>query len=349
MKGRNMTWFAAGLLILLASLVSPERATAGDDPHTIAAKAFELRMAGEVDEAVKLLEDGIADMPEAGVLHFELARTRLLLLDIRGMHEEANAAVEETPENSEFRYFAAMASAYAVIDAAHNQDEGRMKELGQESLDHLHALLAADPDHLRARVLLVQLNGEMAPDLGLEVEDREAHVAMIEEKDPILGAKARCCLLDEPKQRELWQRILADHPDDCRAQTEAAAGFIQAGDLIQAEKCLDEAIAMDKTKTYGLLDLGLAYFMRQDWDRARELTQKYLDTNPPLALKAYATGRLAQIHKRMGDKDRARELRAAAREIDPHVWPTVMPPPEDIFSPIDPSTPSVPHPSSGGG
>jgi tetratricopeptide (TPR) repeat protein len=334
MKNRITTLGIAGLLVLLAGLALPPRAAAGGDPHAIAAEAFELRMAGQVDEAVKILEGALADAPAAGILHYELARTRLLLLDIGGMHDEAVAAVDHTPDNGEFRYFATMAAAYALIDAAHHGDNERMKELGRECLDQLHTLLAAEPDNHKARFMLVQLSVDMAPDLGLEVEDPEVHVASLEKEDPILGAKARCCLVDEPRQRELWRKILTDHPDDCRALSEAAAGLIQAGDLELAQKCLDEAIARDGKETYGLLGLGLAYFMREDWERAIELTQRYLDTDPPVALKAYATERLGMIHRRMGDQDRARELRALAREIDPHVWPTVMPPPEEIFTPL---------------
>jgi tetratricopeptide (TPR) repeat protein len=227
-----------------------------------------------------------------------------------------------------------MAAAYAVIDAAHHGDQERMKELGRESLDQLHAILASDPDHGRARFFLVQLSADMAPELGLEVEDPELHIAVLAAQDPILGTKARCCLVDEAQQRELWGKVLAAHPDDGRALSEAAAGLIQAGDLELAEKCLDEAIAKDGRKAYGLLGLGLAHFMREDWDRAEALTRRYLDTDPPLALKAYATERMGMIRRRMGDSEGAQRLRAAARELDPHVWPTVMPPPEEIFTPL---------------
>ena len=64
--------------------------------------------------------------------------------------------------------------------------------------------------------------------------------------------------------------------------------------------------AKDRESCYGLLGLGLAYFMRQDWDRAMELTQQYLDTEPPVALKAYAVGRMGMIHTERGTGSAAR-------------------------------------------
>jgi tetratricopeptide (TPR) repeat protein len=334
MKSRVLMWGVGGLVALLATLAAVPGAGAGDDPHALAVQAFDLRMAGQVDEAVALLEEGLAEAPDAGVLHYELARARLLLLDIAGTHEAATAAVASAPDDNEFRYFAAMAAAYAVIDAAHQNDQERMKAMGRESLDQLDAILAADLDFHRARWFLVQLGAEMAPQLGLEVADPAANTAVLEKKDPILGAKARCCLVDQAAQAELWKKVLAEHPGDCRALKEAGAGLVQAGELDLAEKCLEEAIALDPQETYGLLGLGLAYFMKQDWEKAAALTERYLETEPPLALKAYATGRLAMIHQKMGDAEGAKALREKAREIDPHVWPTVMPPPEEIFAPI---------------
>ena len=93
------------------------------------------------------------------------------------MHEAAAAAVQYAPDNNDYRYFAAMTSLYALIDAAHQGDQDRMKELGQESMDQLETILEADPDHNQARYLLVQQSVEMAPEVGLEVDDPEARQA----------------------------------------------------------------------------------------------------------------------------------------------------------------------------
>lgn len=329
----RMSMIVVTVLVTVGAMAAV--AAAADDPDAIAARAFEMRMTGQVDEALELLEAGIEDNPEAGVLHYELARARLLLLEIDAMHEAAQAAVRHAPDNSDYRYFAANAAIYSLIDAAHHGDQEGMKQLGQEAMDHLTAILEADPDYHQARYLLVQQSIDMAPEVGLEVGDPEEHVVLLEEKDPVLGAKARCCIVDEEEQRKIWERILADHPQDCRALVEAADGLIAVGELERAEACLTKAMEQDEQACYGLLRLGFAYFMRKDWDRATELTQRYLETDPPLALKAYAMGRMGMIHHRQGDRDRGQELMSEARALDPHVWQTMMPPPKEIFTPLD--------------
>jgi tetratricopeptide (TPR) repeat protein len=320
------------LAVLILSL-TPQTATAAD-PVEIAARAFELRFAGDLDAAVAVLDEGLAEHPDAAILHHELARARLQLLDIPGMCEEAEAAVACEPANSDYRYFAALAEAYAVIDAAHHQDQKRMKAMGQKALDQLGLIVKTDPGHHEARYRLVQLSMDMAPDMGLEVGDPREHVRRLEEDDPILGAKARCWLVDDAERREIWNRVLAEHPDDCRALAEAAEGFIEIGDLERAEACLERAMARDAESCYGLLRLGLAHAMKQDWEAAIRLTEEYLATDPPVALKAFAVGRLGMIHHRMGDSEQGQELMKEARAIDPHVWQTVMPPPKEIFEPL---------------
>ena len=120
-------------------------------------------------------------------------------------------------------------------------------------------------------------------------------------------------------------------PGDCRALAEAAEALIELGDLEEARECLDKALQKEPNHCYGLLRLSLAYAMDEDYKQAIEVTNRYIATDPPVALKAFATGRLAQIHRRMGDEDRSRELLRAARDMDPNVWLTVMPPPKEIF------------------
>lgn len=326
-------WALAAILLAIVPLTSS--GAAAGEPAAIAAKAYELRMAGQVDQAVDLLESSLAEAPGSAILSYELARARLMLLDFDGMHQAAEAAVNQDPGNGDYRYFAAIAALYSLIDAAHHGDEPRMKILGRDALAHLRTILETDPDHHEARVLLVQQLLETAPQLGLDAGDPEEHVCVLEARAPILGAKARCCLVEEARQKEIWAKVLADHPDDCRAQEEAAEGLIQLGELDEAAKCLERAMALDHRSCYGLLRLSLAYAMQEDWDRAIAVTQRYLETEPPLALKAFAVGRLGMIQHRMGDRDRGRELMEEARALDPHVWQTVMPPPREIFTPLE--------------
>lgn len=326
------TRIALVLALAALALIAPaSRSQAAADPAAIAAEAFDLRLDGRIDEAVAALEAGLQAYPDAGILHYEMARTRLYLLEIGPMIESAETAVQCSPANNDYGYFAAMASGYGVIDAVHHQDTARMAELGNACFAHLDACLANDPNDHRARCMLVEMNLNLAPEIGREVGDNEVHAAWLEKKDAVYGAKARALMAGEDGAIEVWMKLLAEHPDDCRALAEAADGLVAAGELKLARDCLDKAIGRNKDHCYGLLRLGLAHAMQGDTEAALELTDRYLATDPPLALQAFAVGRKGVLHMRNGDRDQGEPLLAEARSLDPHVWLTVMPPPREIF------------------
>jgi hypothetical protein len=66
---------------------------------------------------------------------------------------------------------------------------------------------------------------------------------------------------------------------------------------------------------------------------ARAAAEQYLDRAPgaPAPLRAFARFYVAALEKRHGDPDRADELLAEARRIDPHCWTTMMEPPAVLF------------------
>lgn len=331
----HRAWILLGLLLLAACGSSPPALTS-DDPVEIASQAYELRMAGDVDDAIAVLRAGLDRRPDAGVLHYELSRARLYCMDFDAMQEEAEAAVATDPHNADYRYYAGMVSAYSLIDAAHHDDRGRMEAMGYRILSHLEEALQIDPDHHQARYLLVQQTLDMAPDVGIEWTDPEPHVLYLEDRDPILGAKARCCLVDEDEQRAIWTRILEEYPDDSRAQFEAAEGLIGAGRLYDARQCLDHAMETDPNACYGMLRLGLAYASKHDLTHAIAVTREFLEHDPPVALRAFALARLSVLQRQAGNFARAEQLRVEAKAVDPHVWFTMGAPPREIFTPVVP-------------
>jgi len=295
-------------------------------------KAFQLRMGGKADEAVKVLENEFSKEPGQAVTFFEMARLRCYLMDFSACLAAIDRAVALDPDNGRYRYFSGFVSIFAVIDAAHDQDEGKMKDLGRRALGELEAAVAADPDLHEARYLLVQQLTDLAPELGLDNSGRQAHVEILEEKDPIWGAKARCCLLETKGKRELWEGVLADYGEDARACYEAADAFLDLNDVARAAECLDKALALDRDRNYLLLRLGMAYAMQEDWKRATEVGDRYLDLDPPLPLRAWTTFYLGQIKRRQGDQAGGRDLISQAEQLDPHVWKTFSPPPEILFT-----------------
>lgn len=318
-------------VLILALLLGAGISGAAEEPKQTAHRAFEMRLAGDVDAAVELLQTALAEHPDSPALHHEMSCAQLYLMDFAASLAAAEAAVASAPDEAVHHEHLSLIASYSVIDAAHHQQKQRMRELGEQVLAELHRALELEPGRHEARYTLVQRLTEMAPDLGIEGEPCQQHLKILDEGDPVCAARARCCGVSEKEQRAIWKQLLAEQPQDARLLAEAARGLLQAGDIELGAECLEKALQIDPQRDYGLLNLGLAHFMKQDMQTAAELTRRYIDRDPPVPLKAYAMARLAQIHHRQGDNEAARVWSDKAEDLDPHVWHTFMPPPEEIF------------------
>ena len=322
-------------------------AFAADAAQTgIAQEAFDLRLSGKVDEAVQRLEAGLAADSTQAALFYELSRARLFLMDFKGMQEAVEKAVALAPDSADYHHFAGQCCAYSLIDAAHHNQQEQIRRFAERAIEELEAALRCDPDHHEARYTLVQMTMAMAGDMGWETKTAEEHARILEEKDPVMGARARASILPAGERAGLWEKVIREHPDQWNAWYESGAGLIDAWSATQdgapgtadkamldrAAVCIDKALEMNPRRSYILLRLVTAFAMARDWDRATAITQRYLTLDPPVALKAFATARLGQIKLQSGDSAGGKDLMSKAMEMDPHLWRGFMPPPEEIFT-----------------
>lgn len=319
------------VLMWILAIGPPTALTADTTPVGIAREACDLRLAGKVDEAVRRLEAGLAADSTQAALLYELSRTRMFLMDFEGMQSAIEKAVALAPDNADYHYFAGMATAYSLINAAHQGREEQMKQLAGRIIDELESAVRCDPDHLEARCMLVQQFSVMAEDMGWDMQRAEEHARILEGKDPVMGAKARANLIPEDQRAPLWEKVVREHADRSPAWYEGGSGFIDVGNLIRAAECIDKALAMNPGRFDILLRLSTAYAMTGDWDRAEATVRRYIGMAPPLPLEAFAWARLGQIAQQKGNRDEGGELMGKASAMDPHLWRGFMPPPEVIF------------------
>lgn len=323
----------SGFLLIPALLIPVPIPALAATPIEVARQAYDLRMGGKEDQAVHRLEEGLAADSTQAVLYYELSRTRMYLMDFPGMQSAIEKAVALDNANAEYHYFAALASSISLVDASHRPDSKQeMQRFGRKTLDELQATLRCDPDHADARCMLVQQTSVLGKEVGVDAGPAEEQVRILEKKDPVMGAKARSYLASDAERADLWEAVVRDHPDDWRAWYEAASGFLDAGKPARAAECLDRSLEMHPEGTYLLLRLGTAFALAGNWDPARAAIQRYIDTDPPLPLRAFAWARLGQIEQRSGDSAAGEKLMAKAKSMDPHLWRALMPPSQELFT-----------------
>jgi Flp pilus assembly protein TadD len=163
----------------------------------------------------------------------------------------------------------------------------------------------------------------------------QAHAEQLEKMDPVYGVEARC-MVDDASDRatvKRWQAVVAAHPKRADAHKGLAKALLNADDFEQARAEIDEAIRLDPSNATLLFHLCRSRAQAGKPELARDAAQQYLDRAPaaPAPLRAFASFYIAALEKRHGDAERAEELLAAARRVDPHCWTTVMEPPAVLF------------------
>ncbi|MCK4913671.1 MAG: tetratricopeptide repeat protein, partial [Planctomycetes bacterium] len=124
MAKRKIIFVLLCVLLGLAEAVLAEPSNTSIDANdvneeNIAMRAFDLRMAGKVDEAKELLEKAAAEKPKDASIQFELARIYFYIssetLDLDLAQKTIEKAVELKPDNARFHYWSGEIAMYNGI------------------------------------------------------------------------------------------------------------------------------------------------------------------------------------------------------------------------------------------
>lgn len=301
-------------------------------------QAFELRMAGKVDEAKALLTKALAGNPKDAAAHFELARVHFYTMELDLALKEVEEAVTLRPDNARYHYLKGMTETYNMVLKGHDpKARAEMELLGKKSLKSFRRAVKLDPKNQEARLQLINLCLKMTPIDGGGRAEAEKLVKPAETLDAIGGAKARCMLLGsqaKEQQRDVWVKLVTRQPNSAGAHEGLGRAWLLLGDTDKATVHLDKALKLDPARSVILVDLARHYFFAKDYDKAEQIAKRYLDFEPEpiVPMRAYGTFMIAKIHKVQEHDERAEEFLDQARKIDPHLWQAVMHPPEILFT-----------------
>ena len=323
-------------VVFAAAICGTEGAT--NRAKNSVSQAFELRMAGKVDEAKDSLTQLLAEDPKDATAHFELARVHFYTMELDRALKEVEEAVALRPDNARYHYLKGMTEAYNMILKAHDpKTRGDMKLLAKKSLESFRRAVELDPKDHEARLQLINLCLKMPPEDGGGRAEAEKLVKQAETLDAVGGAKARCMLLGgraTEQQRDVWKKVVAKQPNSAGAHEGLGRAWLSLGDTNKAISHLDKALKLDPARSVILVDLARHYFFAKEYDKAERTAKRYLDFKPEpiIPMRAYSTFMIAKIHKVQKHHERAEELLVQARKIDPHLWQAVRHPPEVLFT-----------------
>jgi len=353
MAGRTIGWLF-GTILCAAGVLSAVSCTTTTEPGPAEA-AYELRMNGKLDEAVRILEDGLARNPEDAASHFELSRAKLhsalgnsrqiedLVTEAR---QSLGRAMAQDSTSVVYAFYAGQLELFAAF-LAMNLGEADAAERVKHSCDAFATALRLKPDYCEAMLHLVEIYGSLPAELGGDRSRAETYMSELVMMDEIFGLKARSVL--EEVGVEEWQALSEKHPDNTGVLEELGKAYLREGKVTEAGNCFDAAVAIDSSMVILYLDLG-RYHLGWTMERMKaedQATQdslqthlaaadaamrRYLETDHPAPMKAYALRMLSHVKHGAGEKEERDRLKAEAKVLDPYHCRTTGGPSSVLFT-----------------
>ena len=327
---------------------------AGAKELDAAMKAFNLRMAGKVDQAKEFLEKSLAENPKDADAHYELARIQLHralgqggrnIVDMIGDAQDTiDKAVELNPKNVTYTLYAGHVDYFLAYYSL--MTGGQPKEKLARAIDSFESALRLKPDYHQARLYLVELYSEFPEEAGGDKSKAEQYARQIEGIDGVFGAKARSILLPEDVDRvNYWQKVLKKYEGNADVIEELGKAYLRTDKVDHAVSYFEKAIEIDPEKASLFLDLSIYHTFRGMRARNdKELLQtsialgdaavaRYIESGPIQPMLAYALGVRSKYKAFSGDKEQGQALFKQAEALDPYFSKATGAPHPDFFIP----------------
>ena len=91
-----------------------------------------------------------------------------------------------------------------------------------------------------------------------------------------------------------------------------ATRLLKVGELERARRYLEESVKLDKSMKAALANLGLAYYLKGDFDKAIQMNKRALKLDSEFKT---ALLNLYQIHMASGEREKAAEYASQIRKL----------------------------------
>ncbi len=306
----------------------------------VAVKGYELRMAGQLNEAKELLERHIKSNPGDASAYYELARTNFCNLfivmndeskdfksgkkELKRVIVEANKAIEKAikadPINPRYYYFEGVVLMYESISDMHNVlsiPSAAFKMSGM--LDSYEKALELKPDYHPARLMVLGLYDRLPWYLGGDKKKARKYAEQLKRMDAVYGVKAECELKENRKVDKvaLWRKVVGQNPDSAEAHEGLAVELMKNKRLAEAAAELEKTVELDPSRSILFLGLGKKALSNKKLTMAEKYTQRVLDLEEELPgiFRANALRQMGEIKKALSQEETAQALKKQADEI----------------------------------
>ncbi len=230
-------------------------------------------------------------------------------------------AVAQNPKSAEAHYW--LGSAYGSM--AQNASIFSQASLASKTKEEFEKAVELDPNHLEARLGLVQYYAFAPGFMGGSYEKAFAQAGEIRKRDPLMGHRASAFIYSQQKKTvEAKNEYLAEvkeFPKSPRAHLDLGLLHITEKDYKAAGIEFDAALSLDPTYMPAVFRLGqIAVLSNGDLAHGEQTLRKYLAYTPkkdePTLARAHYW--LGQLFEKQGKKAEAKASFEASLKLNPN-------------------------------
>ncbi len=350
------------LAVCLVSMLSFSTwVTTGAEAQDIATKAFDLRMTGQLDEAMAILGKAVSKNPNNASVQYELARSylhaglgnpRKMADMLTKSHDSIEKAANSAPDDIACHMFSGhVAFMRGYLSLMTHGDKLATKAHFQKACEGFESAVRLKPDYKQAMLYLVELYGELPEGMVQNKALAQKYTSRLEGIDTVFAAKAKAIL--SSKDTSFWKNVLKRNPANADVLEELGKAYLKDNNIENAVSCFEKAVESNPQKSYLFLDLSIYHTfsaMRARRDQAlmkKHATSgdaavtRYLDSKPIQPMQAYALGVQSKYQSHLGHKEQGKALFDKAKTLDPYFSKATGCPIPDLF--IPPGTISQAH------
>jgi len=323
----------AALVLSLTPLANS--AVIGDKHETEVWRAYELRMAGKVDEARDLLFKVIEKDSTNAMAHYELSRLYHYMfvgggkVNIEDILASINKAVASEPDNVIYAYYRAITCFLHAFSAMQSSMD-LVKPRIAETCTALERVLKLKPDYYEAKLYLVEIYGTLPAEMGGDSLKAKEYASQMNKVNRFFSLKARAALLPEGSDLvRYWGNLVAMNAKNPLYLIEMGKAYLFKDDPANAELYFKKVQRMDSSQNILTLDLARYHIMKvmqdqqlakEELPKAKKFIESYLASSPEpiVPLKTYAMGLLSKVETFLGNQSRGDELLKEANSLDPY-------------------------------
>ncbi len=284
------------LVFLISALPAAAKPTPPADAAVDLLEARALAADSHYEDALKVMDAALAQVPGDPYLHLERAKLLLQLGKLDKASEDAAAARSAAPREPE------VLRTQGRIELARADNDPRAARTARDAFEALRTL---EPDDLEALVSLGQLYlAANQADLAGEVLDEAARLRPGHPWIESLRARATAAAQDSPAAEKQQRDALASDPSDLGARFELAVRLSRRGANAEAAQLLEDAPSGQRSRFDLRLRLARQLYLAGDLAAAKRTAGELLaerpdDTAPRLVLTRVelALGRYAAAEK----------------------------------------------------